>query len=149
MRLLPLFLLLACGQATDEGFVDPDDNGIETDSGENTGFDVISCDGVTPAVTNLTPAELSTMLESKDFALINVHVPDEGQIPATDTHIAYTDGEALATYVGELGTKVVVYCKTGPMSEIASQDLIDRGYCQVYDLPSGMIGWQDAGYTIE
>ena len=43
----------------------------------------------------------------------------------------------------------MLYCKTGPMSAIAAADLIDLGYCNIYDMPAGMIGWEAAGYTLD
>jgi rhodanese-related sulfurtransferase len=141
MRLAALALLfIACGEpeATD------DEVTADSDSAA-----VDPCEGVTPAVTNITPAELVTMLETKDFELINVHIPDAGQIPGTDVHIAYTDTAGLEAHLDDLGTKAVLYCRTGPMSEIAAEALIDLGYCQIYDMPAGMVGWESAGNTIE
>jgi len=37
----------------------------------------------------ITVEELNTMLQSRDFPLINVHIPYEGEIPGTDAHIPY------------------------------------------------------------
>jgi hypothetical protein len=33
--------------------------------------------------------ELQTMLEAKDFIMVNVHTPWEGDIPQTDLRLAY------------------------------------------------------------
>jgi hypothetical protein len=44
--------------------------------------------------TDLNAAGLATMLEDKDFPLINVHIPYEGEIPDTDLFIPYNEMEA-------------------------------------------------------
>jgi rhodanese-related sulfurtransferase len=154
MRLaLPLLLAACTPEPTTPDTDAPADTDGTTevdDTDEPTTSSAPSCDGITPAVTELTVPELADMLDAKDFELINVHVPDEGQIPGTDVHIAYTDVDALEDHLqDDLARRVVVYCKTGPMSAIASADLVDRGYCNVFDLPDGMIGWEAQGYPIE
>lgn len=108
----------------------------------------VTCAG-TPEVVNLTPQELYAMLQDKDFELINVHVPYEGELPDTDAHVKYTETDALEDHLGhDLAAKAVLYCKTGPMSKTATQNLVDRGYCRIYDLPAGMNGWTAAGYDL-
>ena len=43
---------------------------------------------------------------------------------------------------------VLIACLTGQRSFIAAQQLIQRGYCQVYVLKGGLMAWQRAGYTV-
>lgn len=107
------------------------------------------CDGITPAVTDLSPDELAAMLESKDFEFINVHTPNAWQIAGTDVHIAFDDVDAIEAHLGDIDTRAVLYCKTGPMSEQATAELVERGFCAIYDLPAGMRGWEQAGYELE
>src|SRR4051812_41782172 len=45
------------------------------------------------AYTNLKPAELKAMLDHKDFLLVDVHTPHEGQLPQTDGRIPYDQVE--------------------------------------------------------
>jgi rhodanese-related sulfurtransferase len=105
------------------------------------------CTGITPERTVLTPEELLSMLDNKDFVLINVHVPYAGEIPGTDTHIAYTDVDAIEAYLSNnTGANVVLYCRTGPMSEIAGDELVARGYCGVQDMAAGSYQWEQLGY---
>ena len=40
---------------------------------------------------------------------------------------------------------IVLYCRSGSMSEQASRELIERGYTQVYDVPGGMNAWRSSG----
>ena len=167
MRFLPLLLLLACGSAADPATDDPttsapttsapttDDTGqastLDTASlsTDTDGVEAIDCASASTEVHLLTPDELHEMMNDKDFLLINVHVPYAGEIPGTDVHIPYTDTDALIDTIGAEGTKVVLYCKTGPMSATAAANLKDRGYCNLYDLPKGMNGWESAGYPLD
>jgi rhodanese-related sulfurtransferase len=97
----------------------------------------------------MSPEALNTALAVRDFLLINVHVPDEGEIPGTDAHVAYTDIPALLALVGDdLRQEVVVYCKTSAMALIAGQALVDLGYCAVRYLDGGMNAWETAGYPL-
>ncbi len=144
---LSLFLLpfaIAC-TPMQEGTSSDDDDAVADD--DDAAF---SCDGITPEVTDLSSADLDGMLDAKDFELINVHIPRQGEIPGTDVHIAYTDTDGLESHLGgDLGAKAVLYCRTGPMSAIASQALVDLGYCRIFDLPGAMAGWEAEGYPLD
>lgn len=109
------------------------------------------CDNDEPAeLSYMTPAELNEALASKDFLLINVHVPYEGEIPGTDAHISYLELDSLVDYIGpELDTRVVLYCKSDHMSDIVGPQLVDRGYRAVYALTGGMNAWTNAGYPVD
>ena len=97
----------------------------------------------------VTPPELQRMLENKDFPLINVHIPYEGEIEGTDSHIAYTEIlQRLSELPPDKNAKVVIYCRSGNMSTQAAQDLIKAGYTNVYELGGGMIAWEGAGLPI-
>jgi len=111
-----------------------------------------ACDGgeAAPELHAMTPAELSGALASKDFLLINVHIPYDGEIAGTDTHIAYTDIDGLVDYIGpDLGTRVVIYCKSDHMTDSAGPELVARGYREIYYLAGGMNAWTAEGYTLE
>lgn len=100
--------------------------------------------------TNITPAELDTLLEDKDFLLVNVHIPFEGDIPGTDLSIPYNDIESHTDQLPEdLGARLVVYCKSGPMSDIAAEELLELGYTQIYNLEGGFTAWQADGFQLE
>lgn len=44
---------------------------------------------------------------------------------------------------------ILVYCRSGNRSTVASNILIDAGFKQIYNLRSGILGWSKAGYPIE
>ena len=101
------------------------------------------------AVTKLTAAQLAAKLANKDFFLVNVHIPYQGEIEKTDAFIPY---DAIADSLDKLpqdrAAKIVVYCMGGPMSAIAATELVQLGFTQVGDLMGGMDGWKDAGLPI-
>ena len=99
---------------------------------------------------NITPAELRTMLKSKDFIFINVHLPFAGNIPDTDLSIPYNKLEQnLSRLPADKNEKVVLYCSSGRMSEIAAEELTSLGYTNVWNLKGGMVEWEQAGYPLE
>jgi rhodanese-related sulfurtransferase len=98
---------------------------------------------------NVTPAELRTMLESKDFPLVNVHIPYEREIDGTDLFIPYDQiAERLDELPQERDAKIVLYCRSGNMSATAADTLVGLGYTNVWNLDGGMIAWEQAGYPL-
>lgn len=89
------------------------------------------------------------MLPSKDFELVNVHVPYEGEIAKTDTFIPFDKiGEAVDLLPADKATKIVVYCRSGRMSKIAAATLVGLGYTHVEELTGGMIDWEATGQPL-
>lgn len=101
---------------------------------------------------NVAPDELDAMLKAKDFFFVNVHIPFAGNIAGTDLSIAYdqiTDPANLALLPDDKTAKIVLYCRSGRMSEIAAAELVSLGYTNIWNLDGGMVAWDEAGYEIE
>jgi hypothetical protein len=62
------------------------------------------------AYTEINVNELQSMLESKDFVLVNVHIPFEGDIPDTDVSIPF-DG-SLKTWTSCQRIRMQKSCST-------------------------------------
>jgi rhodanese-related sulfurtransferase len=98
----------------------------------------------------ISPDELNTMLKSKDFVFINVHIPFAGDIPRTDLSIPYDQIEQnLSQLPADKNARVVLYCRSGRMSQIAAERLVALGYTNIWDLSGGMVAWEQAGYELQ
>lgn len=98
--------------------------------------------------TDVSVEQLAAMMEDKDFTLVNVHIPYEGDLPNTDLSIPYNQ---IADHVDELPTKdapIVLYCRSGSMSTQAANELVDMGYTNVYELDGGFNAWKAAGHEL-
>jgi rhodanese-related sulfurtransferase len=87
--------------------------------------------------------------QNDSFSIINVHIPYEGEVAGTDAHVPYNDLDALTSALPDKNAPIILYCRSGRMSEIASQALIERGYTQVWDVPGGMNAWQESDREIK
>jgi rhodanese-related sulfurtransferase len=99
--------------------------------------------------TSLTSMQLAAMLLHKQFFLVNVHTPYEGEIKNTDAFIAYDKiSENLDKLPKDKNAEIVLYCRSGRMSAIAARELTQLGYTRVSDLSGGMNDWKKNGYEI-
>ena len=99
------------------------------------------------AYWNISVAELQAMRASnRNPSLVNVHVPDQGDIAGTNLSISFRE---IADHLDQLPTDksapVALYCASGPMSVRAATTLAGLGYTQVYSLVGGFRAWAAAG----
>lgn len=100
--------------------------------------------------TDVSVAELQTMVANKDFTFVNVHIPFEGNIAKTDISIAYDQVDQNPDKLpADKNAKVVLYCRSGRMSAIAAKTLVSLGYTNIWNLSGGMVAWEQAGLTID
>ena len=130
--LLLALLLGACGQADQQP-----GSGVDPGLSENVdGYVHISVD------------QLAGMMEDKDFTLVNVHIPYEGEIPETDLFIPYDEIQARLDDLPARDTPIVLYCRSGGMSTTAAKVLVDEGYTKVFELDGGFNAWKAQGYEL-
>src|SRR5680860_605024 len=82
--------------------------------------------------TNISVSELEKMIKNKDFKLVDVHIPEQQHIPGTDKMIAYNNVDDFISQFSNKDEKIVLYCRSGSMSEILAKELIQRGYTNIY-----------------
>jgi len=101
------------------------------------------------AYTNVTPPLLRKMLDQKDFFFVNVHIPYEGEIAPTDAFIPYDQAEKLVRqFPAKKDAKILLYCQSGRMSDIAARTLVRLGYTNLWHLKGGMVEWRQQGYPV-
>ncbi len=133
-----LVLLSACNAGASQAPVPT--KGSQVGTRVNTAYGVY---------TDLKPTELKTMLDDKDFFLVDVHTPPEGRLPRTDARIRFDQVEQqINKFPADKSAKIVLACRSGHMSTIASDTLVKLGYTNVYNLQGGMNAWKAAGYEI-
>lgn len=141
--LLALLLAAGCSSPSPTASVPPGNSAAVEVQGEKVTVG-------SGAYTNITVAELQTMLDQKDFALVNVHIPFEGDLPATDLSIPYNEIEQnLDQLPGDKDAKIVLYCRSDRMSTIAAERLVELGYTNIWNLEGGMVAWEQAGLPLE
>lgn len=127
-----IFLLTACQAAKQEPEI-----GIKADMGGYSYQDV-------------NVPELQTMLEDKDFVMVNVYTPWEKDIPQIDLRIGYDVLEQnLNQLPADKDAKILVYCLSGGMSKKAVATLVTQGYTNIWMLEGGITSWEAAGLPTE
>src|SRR4051812_125749 len=106
-----------------------------------------------PAVQNeavyraMSVDQFASILESADkpYTVVNVHIPYEGEVPNTDLYVSYNDVDALMSALPDKNAPIILYCRSGRMSDIATHALVEQGYTQVWDVTGGMNAWTASG----
>ncbi len=89
------------------------------------------------------------LARGEDIFLMDVHIPEQTHIAGTDAFIPYNQIKRYADRLPkDKSTKIVVYCRTGPMSFPAIKALYELGYTNVYYLEGGLMAWKRAGYSV-
>jgi phage shock protein E len=98
---------------------------------------------------DIAPVKLKELMKKKDFTLVNVHIPYEGEIAGTDLFVPYNQMEQnIARLPADKSARIVLYCRSGSMSTAASKTLVRLGFTNVWNLAGGMIEWKSQGYPM-
>jgi rhodanese-related sulfurtransferase len=95
--------------------------------------------------------ELITIVDNKadGYTIVNVHIPYAGEIQETVANTAFNDIDALTSTLPDKDAPIILYRRSGNMSETATRELVALGYTNVYDVPGGMNAWQSSGRELE
>ncbi len=94
------------------------------------------------------PQEFAARMEEPDAAVINVHIPYEGELEQTDAFIPYDKIRGDSALPKDKNTPILLYCRSGNMSEEAGAVLHEDGYTNVAHLEGGMKAWEAAGHKL-
>lgn len=119
-------------------------------SDENEPTTVQTTQVTTASYRTMSIDELADIMADDDrsYTVVNVHIPYQGEIEGTDANIAFNDIDALTEALPDKNAPIILYCRSGNMSEQAARDLVELGYTQVYDVPGGMNAWQSSGRSL-
>lgn len=91
------------------------------------------------------PGAFEAALLDPATVTINVHVPSQDiGIDGTDLLIPFDQLDS-ARPPADRTTPLAVYCRSGAMSTIASQRLVELGYTNVVELDGGTDSWTASG----
>ncbi|MGM0444667.1 MAG: rhodanese-like domain-containing protein [Fibrobacterota bacterium] len=93
-------------------------------------------------------SDIFAQLMEKDSALVlDVRTANEvarGRIPGA-VHIPLSQLDERYTEIDtHMSAPVLVYCRSGNRSTVASKILVDKGFTRVYNLKPGIVGWRQS-----
>lgn len=128
---LSLFCLNACGVA---------DSGVATDSSNNKVAEE------TPTITfeQITPQQAKEIMDTEtDYIIIDARTDEEfaeGHIEGAILIPEYEIAERAEKELPDKNALILVYCRSGRRSKIASEELVKLGYTNVKEF-GGIIDW--------
>lgn len=111
-------------------------------------FSLAGMEKNTDGYVDLSVEQLANVLPDKDFTLVNVHVPDQGNLPMTDLSIAFNEVDAFVTTLPDKDAPIVIYCRSGGMSSQMAPALAALGYTNLFELDGGFNAWGAAGHEL-
>ena len=110
----------------------------------STGSDSISEKGEKAMYAQITAEEAKTIMDTEeDYIILDVREQDEydeGHVPGAIL-IPYTEIDAKASEkLTDKDALILVYCRSGRRSKLASEDLLELGYTNIKEF-GGIIDW--------
>lgn len=113
-------------------------------SSKRTGMDVKAAE-----VKKIDPQEFDELAEDEGVFIVDVHTPEQTHIKGTDAFIPYNEIKDSSDQLPEdRDTPIIVYCRSGSMSDQASKNLADMGYTNVYDLIGGINAYREQHVSV-
>lgn len=97
------------------------------------------------AFARLDPDAFADRMQEESAVVINVHIPYEGELEDTDEFIPYDKIVGDSRLPEEKDTQILLYCRSGRMSEESGAALYKEGYTKLAHLEGGMNAWEHSG----
>jgi len=103
-------------------------------------------------ITTITLSEAKALLDKGGFTFLDVRTEKEfkkGHIPGA---VNFPRGKlefGIDKKIPDKNTSIVVYCKTGGRSALATYTLVKMGYKNLKNMDGGWKAWTKAGYPVE
>jgi rhodanese-related sulfurtransferase len=101
-------------------------------------------------IHSVNSKQFEAMINQGNGFVVQTHTPYEGEI--NGTQLLASVWEHMNAYASKLPQNkdmpLLVYCRSGHMSGVATKELSKMGYTHIYELDGGMIAWQQSGRGI-
>lgn len=106
------------------------------------------CTGSNQAIKKVSPVEFSEVVTQPNVIVLDVRTPAE----FSAGHIANAininlEGSDFASEVSKLdkNATVAVYCRSGNRSAVATDQMAELGFIDMYDMQGGILDWEATG----
>jgi rhodanese-related sulfurtransferase len=106
------------------------------------------CSSSNEAIKKVDPVEFSEVVNQPGVIVLDVRTPAE----FSAGHIANAininlEGSDFASEVSKLdmNATVAVYCRSGNRSAVATDQMTELGFTDMYDMQGGILDWEAAG----
>jgi len=106
---------------------------------------ILAC---SPNVPTVAPKEAATQFSSKQAIIIDVREQDEWDAQHIEGAILVPLDQVesrLSEFAAYKDKPIIMQCRSGRRSHIASTTLINAGFTKVYNLEGGILAWDEQG----
>ena len=110
-----------------------------------TVFGLVSCGGNNASYEQISQEEAKNIMDTRtDYVIIDARTEEEfesGHIEGAILIPEYEIAQKAPSLIPQKDTLILVYCRSGRRSKIASEELVKLGYTNVKEF-GGIIDWQ-------
>jgi rhodanese-related sulfurtransferase len=106
------------------------------------------CSSSNEAIKKVDPVEFSEVVAQPGVIVLDVRTPEEFNAG----HIANAininlEGSDFTSEVSKLdmNATIAVYCRSGNRSGVATEQMVELGFTDMYDMQGGILDWEAAG----
>ena len=97
-----------------------------------------------PVIKLVNPDQFDELASDPKTFVLDVHTPEQTHISKTDNFIPYDRLEEKKDKLPkDKNTPILLYCRSGSMSEIAGKTLLKMGYKRIFDLEGGIQAYRE------